>query len=311
MLTQELLAVLARQHGVASYQQLRKCGLSVKTIRGFVRRGELIEMGRHVLRHAVAGHSYQQRCHAGVLDVGHQAAVSYDAACVVWGFDGFAGRNVEVTIDHRFRVRSSLAVVHTSKDLTQIDLQTRDHLRVTSAARTIIDIAGRSDIRRVADAVDSAIRDGHTSETHLHRRLAALWYPGRPGTGRLSEVLGRRPGGGLHSVLEREFNGMLRIAGIPIASQVSITGADGTIRVDFQVVDRPLVIEVNGHRTHSSRAQTTSDARRGRLAFSTGSSVLTFTAFEIFVEPDVVQVDLFRLAAQLGFRNVARVRPAV
>ena len=256
MLTQELLALLARQQGVASYQQLRECGLSVKTIRGYVRRGELIQMGRHVLRHPVAPHSHQQRCHAGVLDVGHHAVASYDTAGVTWGFDGFGGRNVEVTIDHRYRVRSSLAVVHTSRDLTQIDIQTRNHLRVTSAARTIIDIAGRSDVRRLADAVDSAIRDGHTSERQLHSRLAALWYPGRPGTGRLSEVLGHRPGGGLHSVLEREFNAMLQIAGIPIASQVSIIGADGTIRVDFQVVGRPVVIEVNGHRTHSSRAHT-------------------------------------------------------
>ena len=73
---------------------------------------------------------------------------------------------------------------------------------------------------RLSACVDSAIRDGLTSEDFLHRRLVELRTKGRAGLGELLDVLaGIDPGQGGHSWLEREFLRRIAAAGLPRHSQ--------------------------------------------------------------------------------------------
>ena len=99
---------------------------------------------------------------------------------------------------------------------------------------------------------------------------------------------------------------MLDLAGIPVESQVVVEGADGAIRVDFKVLGFAMILEANGHRTHSTRAALARDARRTRIAFDTESALVVFTFSEIFGQPANVQAELFAIAVKLGVRSGSR-----
>jgi hypothetical protein len=87
---------------------------------------------------------------------------------------------------------------------------------VTSPTRTLIDIAAHEAPARLSAALDGALRDGLTSEDHLHRRIAALRTKGRYGIPSLLDVLaGQEVTRGGHSWLEREFLGLAAAAGLP------------------------------------------------------------------------------------------------
>lgn len=303
MLNSEALALFARQHGVATYRQLHQRSVSKRSVHTLVCNGELLRYSGRVLRHAVSPVTFDLRCKAAELEVGHPAVVSYFAAAALRAFDESAPGVAEVTIPSTRRYSTRVAIVHTAGNLVVADVEEIRGIRVTTAARTIIDCAGRCDDRRLAAFVDSAIRDRSTTVDFLLRRASALWYEGKPGSGRLLRVLHSRPGGGLHTVLEREFKVMLDLAGIPVSTQVNLE-TDGTkMRVDFFVEGTSIVIEVSGHRTHSTRAARTADARRTRASWALGCTTIEFTSDEVFGAPDVTQADLFRIAALLGFRR--------
>ena len=87
---------------------------------------------------------------------------------------------------------------------------------MTSPTRTLIDIAGHETPARLTAALDSALRDGLTSEDLLHRRIAALRTKGRHGIPSLLDVLaGQEVTRGGHSWLEREYLRLLATAGLP------------------------------------------------------------------------------------------------
>jgi very-short-patch-repair endonuclease len=136
-------------------------------------------------------------------------------------------------------------------------------------------------------AVDSAIRDGGTSETFLRRRLAALRGPGRHGARLLDEVI---DGAGGHSFLERRFLELVRQAGLPKPQSQVIFRRDGrhVARVDFAWAPGPLIVEVNGHRTHSTREQLQVDEQRRTELTLLGFRVVAFTYDDVIGRPEWV-----------------------
>jgi len=145
-------------------------------------------------------------------------------------------------------------------------------------------------------AVDSAIRDGGTSELFLRQRLSAGRGPGRHGVRLLDEVL---EGAGGHSFLERRFLELVASAGLPRPATQVIFRRDGqhVARVDFAWPPGSLIVEVNGHRTHSTREQLQHDGQRRTELILLGYRVVTFTYDDIVDRPDWVIAQVRRLLA--------------
>jgi very-short-patch-repair endonuclease len=168
-------------------------------------------------------------------------------------------------------------------------LEPVDHTRtarfpVTTVARTIVDVAARLTTRRLEGVVDGACRDRLTSEEELLARLEVLIRPGRS---RLMAVLAAdETSGRPHTWLERELLAILLRHGITgVTMQTELT-ADGRLaRVDAFVTDARLVIEVAGHRTHSTRRQRQADNERRLRLEQDGYRVLEFTYEDVTQRP--------------------------
>jgi hypothetical protein len=86
-------------------------------------------------------------------------------------------------------------VIHTTMFLEPIDRETVWQVAGTSPPRTIIDLARFETPERVSIAIDSAHRDGGTTERHLHARIAALRSKGRHRIPDLIRIIGAATAG--------------------------------------------------------------------------------------------------------------------
>ena len=180
--------------------------MSDHQLRRRVQSGFLEQTGPHSFRLPGAATGPAADLRALVLDIGEPCWVSGPTAAALHGFDGFVLRRpFHLSVLRDRNVRRIGAIVHTTADLPSIDRESHDGIPVTSPTRTIIDLARTEPPSRLTAAVDSALRDGLTSDELLHRRINALRARGRFGVPALLDVLGGREitrGG--HSWLERE-----------------------------------------------------------------------------------------------------------
>ena len=230
-------------------------------------------------------------------------AASHRTGCWLHGIGSHGpGELPQVTIargpaDYRF----GLAEVHTTAWLPSYDIVHVDGIPCLGVARTLFTLAAAArdhDLEPVRDAVDEAIRDGKATEAWLYWRLEKLRRRGRPGIRRFEAVLdARRTDGGTESWLEREFLELVRLAGLPLPSSQVRIEQDGAFvaRVDFLYVEDRLVIEVGGHRHHSTRRQTAADAARRAGLVLAGYRVIELTYDDVVQRPDWV-IDVVRRA---------------
>ncbi len=164
------------------------------------------------------------------------------------------------------------AVVRSTSHLPPLDVIVEPGgFRCTSAARTIVDLAGLVGPRLLEDAIDSALRAGLTSLPFLHRRLAALRHRGRPGMARLDALL--TDSGGT-TRLERLFLQLVRRAGLPRPRcQMTHRRAGRFVaRADFTWEVQRVIAEVEGQVRHASPRERQRDAqRRNELQHDGGS----------------------------------------
>jgi very-short-patch-repair endonuclease len=283
----ELAALAASQHGVVSMSQALAAGLTRAGVRRRVRSGQLEAVGEHSLRFAGQPETWKQKLQVGLLDLGSSACVARRSAACLLGLDGFEEGPVQFLVPRAHRDRRTFGEVHSASVLPLIDRVSVDGFATTSAARTIVDIAGEVTPRELENAVDSALRLGWTSERFLRDRLAVLRHCGRDGVRLLDDVL---DGAGGHSHLERLFLRLVRKAGLPEPGCQRIHRAGGRFvaRTDFSWEPQMVVAEVGGHRTHSSRNQLDRDAYRHAELTMLGWRVLAFTYRQVTEESDWV-----------------------
>jgi hypothetical protein len=167
--------------------------------------------------------------------------------------------------------------VHTTKYWPRTDRTTIDGFRVTSATRTVIDLArSRAPEVRLQEAIESAVRTGASAPLVVERRLSELRGPGRWGCRVLDRVL--LDAGG-HTMLERRFLELMRAAGLPRPStQVVFRSDQRTVaRVDFRYPELGIVVEVTGRRGHSSPSERARDAQRRNELQDIGVRVFEYT----------------------------------
>ena len=205
-----------------------------------------------------------------VLDIGEPCWISGPTAAALWGFDGFRlSPPFHVTLLRDRKVSRANATVHTTDSMDLVDRSRVNGLPVMAASRTIVDLARWESMERLTAALDSALRDGLTSEEFLHGRIAALRGSGRYGIPRLLDVIdGAEATRGGHSWLERRFLALASGAGLgAIATQQVLTRTrTSVVRVDCRFEGVALVVELLGYRWHRSKEQLARDAARQRAA---------------------------------------------
>jgi hypothetical protein len=283
----------AEQAGAISLEQIRRLGVSESQLRTLRRRGHLIAIAPRVFAVAGAPPTVDQRLHAGLLCLGHRAAVSHEAAAHLHGLEGGPPDAVEFAIVRSSRGRAVPFIVHTTSAWGRRDLVTVDGLRCTAATRTILDLASAGSSRpRLEQAIDSAVRLGLSSPTVLAEQLA-----GRPGWRGVRSLRALLPDSGGHSWLERRFLTLVRRCGLPRPDTQTVhrRGGRTAARTDFCWRGPRLVVEVSGRRGHASDRERERDAHRRNELQELGWRVFEFTYRQIEEQPAEVAATMRRL----------------
>jgi hypothetical protein len=206
--------------------------------------------------------------------------------------DGFTlAAPFHLLVPHGTRLARFGHHVHVTRSIDLIDRGAALGFATTSPARTLIDLAADHPAAVVLPALESALRDGGTSEDFLHRRISALRRQGRSGPAQLVALLeAYELGRGGHTWLEQEFLRLLHLAGLPrpLTQQVLGRRGDRLIRVDCHFPGTNLVVEVLGYRWHRTRLQMQVDSERINALQLGGKVVLQFTYDDVVTASPVM-----------------------
>lgn len=280
-----------RQHGLVGRRQLLAQGFADRDVEALDRRGALEHLSAEVFRLRGACLSDHGRAMAAVLDSPHGAVVSHGSAAAIWGVPGFDLRGpLHVTIPRQgTRKRSRLAVVHYQKDLPLNETVIHQGIPVTTPTLLAFHLAACERHARAERAYDYLLARHLTSAQRLDGLIARIGGSGRNGTRVARELVkmasdAPRPESGL----ERRVDWLARRSGLKVRRQV-VLGDDQMVgRVDFDIVDRPGVIEAQSLTYHSSPMSAASDGERIRRLLDMGRSVMAIWDYQAFQHGDHV-----------------------
>jgi hypothetical protein len=217
-----------------------------------------------------------------------RGALSHDSAAALWGIDLLAASpHHHLTVGRqRSRGAPSGTVLHRA-DLSAPDVTVRAGVPVTTALRTVLDLARTLPLAQAVAASDSALRSGLVRLPALVDAVAGL--PRAPGRAACLAVV-HRVDGRAGSSLESFGRLLLEDAGLrPFETQYEVTLLDGgVIRVDFAWPERKVVVELDGFAFHAGRQRYRSDRRRSNELALAGWTVLRFSWEDVVGRPDVV-----------------------
>jgi hypothetical protein len=269
------IAQVARlQHGMVTTGQLVEAGLETSAISKRVRSGRLHRIHQGVYAVGHQGLSEEARWMAAVLACGPGALLSHGAAAVHWGLLRPLDGPIDVTVPtqngrkrrrgiriHRCGTfKAPLRPQGTEKRLAPVTV--RDHIPVTTVARTIADLPSTLPPRLVRRAIRQAefLRLPVGIETD-HTR----------------------------SDLERDFLRLCRRYGLPLP-EVNVL-VDG-LTVDFLWRDARLVVETDSYATHGGTVAFEDDKARDLRLRRLGYSVHRFSERQLELEPAAVAADV-------------------
>ena len=268
----------ARQYGVVSRAQLFALGLGRGEIDARLRLGRLHPLHRGVY---AVGHPRPRGLAvdlAAVLACGHGAVLSHRSAAALWCIRPSAGAGVDVTVSGRSgRAKRPGIRLHRARLASQ-DIRIRDGIPVTSPARTLVDLADVVSRRAVERAFDEAeyLRLDCTGLTPI---------AGRPGLGRLRDILAHHEAGSTRtrSELEERFLELCAGRGLP-APEVNarLNGHE----VDFLWRGAGLVVELDGRAAHDTRRAFERDRMRDAELAVAGQRVVRVTPRRLETAPD-------------------------
>lgn len=288
------LADLAeRQHGLATYRQMRELGLS----NGHIHRASKASRLRRVHRGVYAvGHKKLSRCGrclAAVLACGDGAVLSHRSAAWLWGFLPSFPAEPEVLVPSKGHRRRAIRVYRTA-GLPDRDGAVVERIPVTSAARTLFDLTGVVSTRDRARAIDRAKRTGQLDLGALDSIIARRSRSTEARLLREALTLYRKP------VHDRARSELLLIEalekeGLPLPT---INCWVEKWEIDAYWEAERFAVEVDGWETHGSREAFESDRLRQEEMKLAGIDSIRISARRIETEPEQVARNLRTLLSR-------------
>ncbi len=239
-----IVALAHRQHGYITRAQLLGLGLTRHAIEYRVAIARLIPVyaGIYAVGHVPTNPI--DRAAGAILASGPRAALSHTSAATLWGWLRPWETPFHVTAPTRHR-RAGI-IVHLSTSLTRADFRTHLGIRVTSPARTALDVAPTLDQRRLPRLLGDA--------QHSYLRLEALndvleRFPRHPGAGPLNRYLDSSRGPS-RSDWEEQFPEFCARHGLP---QPVINARVHGYEVDAWFPEHQVAVELDSWGFHSDR----------------------------------------------------------
>jgi very-short-patch-repair endonuclease len=248
----------ARQHGVISVLQLRELGLNHSAVSRRLAAGLLHPLHRGVYSVGIPHVSFQGRYLAAVLASGPEAALSHRGAGDLWGIRPNDAGHIEITVP-RTRVRVPGVRVHRSRMMDPRDFTSIDGIRVTSLARTLLDLSAVVKPQDLEVAIDRAERlrifDLGAVVEVLERAH------GRRGARALRRAIAAYEPSTQKSELERRFKELVQRSGLSMPSfNAAVDGERATHEVDAFWAEERLAVQLDGFEFHRTRRDRERDA---------------------------------------------------
>jgi very-short-patch-repair endonuclease len=280
-----------RQHGVVTRAQLFELGLKRGAIAHRVELDRLrpVHRGVYTIGHRLL--STDGRRMAAVLACGHDAVLSYFAAAALWGIR--QSDRIEVTSGSAHRLQGQVRVHRAT--LRADERTTHRGIPTTTVPRTLLDLSAVVPL----DDLRSALRQAEQLRLTDPLSLSDLVerYPRKRGVGAVRAILeeARRGLTVIRSELEERFQAFLINAGLPLPrTNQRVEGYE----VDCVWPEQRLIVELDGHATHSPTHAFERDRARDRRLQAAGWLVIRITWRQLHEEPQLVEADLRRLLAQ-------------
>jgi very-short-patch-repair endonuclease len=289
--TRSIEELAAAQHGLVSRSQLNQLGINRGVIDHRVAVGKWQRMQPGVYRIAGAPETGKQRLMAAVLWAGEGAVASHHAAAALHQLDGFVEGPIEISSTRALKSSGDSVVLHRVKTFGVADVTVVDGIPVTSAARTIVDLAGAVGIPNRAGAVglsdleralDSGLRQRMFTLTRMEWEIRQS--RGKRGVKELTNLVEERKRYGVpETELERDFIRLIKRSALEMPQcQYRIAGVG---RVDFVYPEDKLAIETDGYAWHSDPDAFQKDRARDQELLRLGWRVLRFTKQDIRDRP--------------------------
>ena len=280
-----IAALAARQYGVVSRRQLVDAGLTRGAIEHRLRIGWLHRVYRGVY---AVGHPplmREARWMGAVLACGDDAGLSHACATALWEIRPYSGVWIDVSVPSRAGRRKRDGVrIHRCGTLTAEDFTTHRAIRVTTVARTLLDVAATLTPPRLARTVEQTEIRRLFDLAAVEQALAR--HPNHRGAAPLRQALALyRPDELKRSVLEHAFLALCHEHGLPrpLVNHI-VEGKE----VDFFWPDHRLIVETDGAGTHLTRAAFHRDRARDARLLALGYRVLRFTELQVSTDARTV-----------------------
>ena len=308
-LPEDLADLIASQHGVLSRSQALTAGMSPAAVRTELARGRWHHAAPSVYLLAGHGRTWTQRLWVAQLQGGPGSCCSFESAGRLNGFDEVPAGLVVLSVPHAQRRRIHGARVHRVDDLAPHHVVELDGLRVTTPARTIVDLAAVLHIARLRVLVEHAVVDRRASLAQVGAVLDTVRRKGKPGVTRLCRVLDDLgPGTSIpNGELERMFEPVLIRSGLPRPLYEHPLPGVGPRAgfVDRYWPDARMIVELDGRRWHTRRQQLLVDQDRTLQAQAAGIETTRLLWEHVVHDPDGTAAAL----RSIHERRLAAVRP--
>lgn len=240
-------AVAAQQYGLLTRVQAYDAGLTRRQVDWLLKKGSWQAVHPGVFRSAAAPVMWPQAAMAASLWGAGSVAVSHRTAARLWELDGPWGNAVEVSGTSSLPPPAGV-VYHQVRKLGRADLETRRGIRVTSVARTLLDLAGVVSERVLERALDEALRRRLVQLEHVEWCIERNGRRGRRGVATLASMLDeRRYQAPNDSPLETDVAAVFRRAGLPAPTRNHdvVVGGRRLARVDLAWVRERVAVQVH------------------------------------------------------------------
>jgi hypothetical protein len=274
-------------------------GVSPALMRSSIRSGQLVRMrqGVYATKRAMdwAG-ADPVRAHvlavlAAKATVGRSAVASYHSAALLHRLSVLKPPPegaVALTLPSARpwnRARPADIVFHAS-DLPPKHVTRLHNLSVTTAARTVVDLARTLPFMDAVVVADSALKEEKATKPELHQILQeCAGWPGVRQARRVVDFADERA----ESPLESAARVVFEQCGLnPPELQATIHGPNFAFRVDFLWRGHAVIAEADGLVKYNDRKDLLAERERDHLLGEAGYTVVHFTWRELFQTPEVV-----------------------
>lgn len=279
----------ATQHLCISLTQALACGMSDDVVYRLVKKGLWRRRFPGVYVITASGSTWRQELMAAQLWVGSAAAVSGASAAALWRMPGFSEGPVELATTG-CRQSSHGVTVHRVKALPRHEVGLLGALRVTTAARTLLDLSRICDPETFEIVFHDCLYRRLISLERMRRMSHRHTGPGAAGAPLLRELLTiyRDDSSPAESPLEVFARRAIATAKLPPpVRQHRILIDVRSYRIDLAYTAAMIAIELEGYRWHSSRLGWDRDKAKEKALRTAGWTVVVGTYEAVRIDPSV------------------------